>query len=170
MSKTKILLDADVIIHFSVAGKLSFLPAILDEYEHIVLSKVFEELRKTERTCINNMEQTFHNISVHKFAPQGAMLQEYACLLATRGKGESACMAYCKFNKDIIGSSNLKDIHDYCLSNNITYLTTFDFLYFAIQRNKMSIAEARQFVCDVKANGSKLPDKDIATYVSSVVI
>lgn len=169
MGKTKIVLDADVIIHFSKADRLSFLPTILDEYEHIVLSKVFEELRQTERNCIKNMELQFHSVVVCEFAPQGEMMREYAMLLKTRGKGESACMAYCKFNNDVIGSSNLKDIRTYCVANGITY-PTYDFLYFAIQRGKMSVQDAQEFVGNVKANGSKLPDVDIATYVSTAII
>ena len=35
--KTKIVLDADVIIHFIEAGNFSLLPDIFPEYEYIVL-------------------------------------------------------------------------------------------------------------------------------------
>ena len=36
MGKAKIVLDADVLIHFSKAERLSLLPEILPEYEYIV--------------------------------------------------------------------------------------------------------------------------------------
>lgn len=98
------------------------------------------------------------------------MLREYAKLNRLRGKGESACMAYCKYNHDVLGSSNLRDIADYCKENGITYLTTIDFLYFAIKKKVMSIAEAKQFISDVLSKGSKLPDIDIEKFVSQVEI
>lgn len=44
------------------------------------------------------------------------------------GKGESACMAYCKFNHNVIGGSNLRDILNYYKENDIKYLTTLGFL------------------------------------------
>ena len=34
----------------------------------------------------------------------------------------------------MLASSNLKDIKTYCNKNQITYLTTFDFLYHAVKK------------------------------------
>ena len=45
MTKTKIVVDADVIIHFAKADCLSVLPTIFPEYCMVVLSVVFEELK-----------------------------------------------------------------------------------------------------------------------------
>ena len=98
------------------------------------------------------------------------MLREYSLLLRERGKGESACMGYCKYNHDVLGSSNLKDITDYCQANDIVYLTTIDFLYFAIKRNLMSIDEAHAFVRQVQANVSHLPTVDFNTFVCNKLI
>lgn len=42
--KTKILLDADVIIHFFKGGKLSILPRILSDYQFILLDVVKREI------------------------------------------------------------------------------------------------------------------------------
>lgn len=44
MEKVKIVLDADVLIHFAKGDMLSFLPDILPEYEHVILSAVYEEV------------------------------------------------------------------------------------------------------------------------------
>ena len=41
LERVKIVLDADVIIHFSKGGLLSLLPQIFPEYEYIVLDKVY---------------------------------------------------------------------------------------------------------------------------------
>ena len=43
MEKVKIILDADVLLHFAKAGRMSMLPEILPEYEHVVLSTVYDE-------------------------------------------------------------------------------------------------------------------------------
>ena len=42
--KTKVVLDADVINHFSRGGRLSLLPNILPEFQFIVLDIVKKEL------------------------------------------------------------------------------------------------------------------------------
>ncbi|HBN05187.1 MAG TPA: hypothetical protein DD434_05290 [Bacteroidales bacterium] len=66
-------------------------------------------------------------------------------------------MVYCKWNRDIIGSSNLKDIKDYCIQNNIVYLTTFDFLFFAVRKDIISQKQACAFIESVIKKNSKLP-------------
>lgn len=38
------------------------------------------------------------------------MLKEYANLKRNMGKGESACITYCKFNRDVIGSNILQPL------------------------------------------------------------
>lgn len=126
--KLKIVLYADVLIHFAKASRLSELPNFFKEYDHIILDKVYEEL-KSIRNQIDNQVFFLRNIRIKPFNPVGQMAREYAMLTARFGKGESACMAYCKFTSDIIGSSNLKDIRVYCQSNRIVYLTTLDFLH-----------------------------------------
>lgn len=44
MTKTKIILDADVIIHFAKGELLSLLPNIFKEYDYVVLSHVYKEI------------------------------------------------------------------------------------------------------------------------------
>ena len=48
----KIVLDADVIIHFSKGGYLSLLPQIFPDYEYVVLDKVYNELSSV-RCCVS---------------------------------------------------------------------------------------------------------------------
>ena len=169
MAKTKVVLDADVLIHFAKGGMLSVLPSILPEFEHIILKPVYDEI-KTIRSQVDNQVNLLKNISLEDFNPQGEMMREYAVLSSNFGRGESACMAYCKFTHNVIGSSNLKDIKDYCAKEQITYLTTLDFLYYAYKRGKITDAECRQFVSDVTSKGSHLPQFDIASYIPSVDI
>ncbi len=95
-------------------------------------------------------------------------MREYFQLLQKLGKGESACMIYCKDHQDVLGSSNLKDIQKYCSRNNITYLTTLDFLYYAYHRNKLTQQECTTFIQAVNNAGSKLPNIDISQYRCTV--
>jgi hypothetical protein len=172
-TKTKIVLDADVIIHFIKAGKFSLLIDIFPEYEYLILDIVYDEVtvNHATKTQIDNTVLYFSKrISNIKFAPQGASRMEYAKLLRTLGRGESACMVYCRDNQDVLGSSNLRDIKDYCAQHKITYLTTLDFLYYAFIRGKLSKVECDKFIQDVITKGSKLPVIDITTYIPTAEI
>lgn len=170
MSKVKVVLDADVIIHFSKGGYLSILPTILSGYEHIVLDKVYEEIKYNIKTQLDNQINFLKNIKVERYSPKGAEMVEFAQLSRNIGKGESACLAYCRFNKNVIGSSNLSDIQNYCEINQITYLTTLDFLYLAIQKKIMTVAEADTFIQTVIKKDSKLPNISMATFTCNATI
>ena len=90
MERVKIILDADVLIHFSKAGKLSLLPTIFPEYDHTVLCTVYEETISI-RTQIDNQMKFLKNMVLLPFEPTGQMRLEYAKLRTKYGKGESAC-------------------------------------------------------------------------------
>lgn len=167
MERVKIVLDSDVLIHFAKAGRLGMLPTIFPEYDHVVLSTVYDEV-KTLQVQLDNQILYLKNIKKEQFAPTGQMRLEYARLQSQFGAGESACMAFCRFTNNVIGSSNLKDIKDYCVEQRITLLTTMDFLYHAWTRGRMTKAECDEFIQEVRAKGSKLPDISIEKYVPSV--
>ena len=167
----KIVLDSDVIIHFIKAGCFSKLSKILPSYEYIILSQVYDEL-KLHRTQINNQISIFQDLRIEYYTPTGNAMAEFFRLNSTMGKGESACMAYCKEHNDVLGSSNIKDVKLYCEENGITYLTTLDFLYYAYINKVMTQSECNQFIYDVKSKGSKLPKSitDIVQYKCTVSI
>lgn len=169
-AKTKIVLDADVILHFIKGGQFSLLFDIFPEYEYLMLDVVYEEVtvnRQTKTQIDNTLHFMPSRLSCIKFDPKGESRLEYARLRSSLllGKGESACMVYCRDNYDVLGSSNLKDIKDYCSENQITYLTTVDFLYYAFIRKKMTKSDVDDFIKRVVAAGSKLPSVDIECYV-----
>ena len=72
VERVKIVLDADVIIHFSKGGLLSLLPQIFPEYDYIVLDKVYDELT-TVRNQLDNQILYFKNIRKVVFAPTSEM-------------------------------------------------------------------------------------------------
>ena len=170
--KTKIVLDADVIIHFIETGNFSLLPDIFPEYEYIVLDVVYNEVSKNTKTrnLIDNYLRYFSKLRKETFSPKGESMKEYFSLQRRLGKGESACMIYCRDNQDVLGSSNLRDIKEYCSQNSITYLTTLDFLYYAYCKKKMTQQECTEFMQAVNDAGSRLPIIDITLYKCTVQI
>lgn len=169
-TKTKIVLDADVIIHFVKGGRFSLLLDIFPEYQYVILDVVYGEVTVSRmmKIQIDNTLGFFSSRIVKvKFDPKGESRLEYALLRdkLLLGKGESACMVYCRDNRDVLGSSNLKDIKEYCRDNGITYLTTVDFLYYAYIRKKMTKEEVESFIDEVRAKGSNVPIVDIENYI-----
>lgn len=69
MEKVKMVLDADVLIHFSKAGRLSILPDIFPQYKYIILNVVYEEL-KTIQNQIDNQIYFLKNISIENSLQQ----------------------------------------------------------------------------------------------------
>lgn len=171
MKKVKIVLVADIIIHFSKGQMLSILPNIFPKYKYIILDKVYEEIVGSIKKQLDNQISLLKNITLIEFKPYGEEMREYAFLLQNFGKGETASMIYCKWNHDVLASSNLKDIKTYCNKNQITYLTTFDFLYHAVKNKLISQKEACDFINEVLSKGSKLPSvENYKVFVSRVEI
>jgi len=162
-----ILLDTDVISHFISGGQFAILPSIFKN-KKVMLDLVANELRASKkfRNYIDNVIRSGF-IKEINFQGNKEVVLEYAKLIKTFGKGESACMAYCKFNKDILASSNLKDIAKYCENNGITYLTTMDFLAEALKANQLTEQECNEFIRNLKSAGSKLPVDTIADYLQN---
>ena len=167
--KIKVVLDADVINHFSRGGRLSLLPHILPEYQFIVLDIVKNELPMLILADLDKVINRENTIAEEVFGGTGGEKREYFKLTATSGphlgKGESACMVYCRYHNDVVGSSNTKDITDYCNQYGITFLTTNDFLYYAIKRSLITKEDAVAFIQTVRSMGSYPPIVDFDTYI-----
>jgi predicted nucleic acid-binding protein len=163
----KILLDADVIIHFIRGDKLSLLNRIFPN-QLCILDEVFEEVFKGKlRTQVENLIR-FKFITEIETPKTLEYIAEVASIKKNHiniGNGECYCMAYCKLNKDVLASSNLKDIKSYCEENNIQYLTTMDFLYEAYKRGLLGENDCNTFINNVISKGSKLPVKTIQEYI-----
>lgn len=170
--KIQIVLDADVIIHFSQGGYLHLLPKVIPECSFVVLSVVRNELRQETKTVLDNHIFFLKNISLIEYNPVGEERREFAWLTSLSGlclgRGESACMTYARFHHNVVGSSNLRDIKDYCAENGIAYLTTWDFLYYAYKSGLLTKEEISEFVRRVRCSGSILPDNDLDTYYCDV--
>lgn len=109
----KIIVDADVIIHFIKGEQLGILTSVFPNKLYI-LDYVFKEVFSGKsKTQIENLIR-YKCIKELKFDGDINVVTEFAKLKRRFGPGESACMAYCKYHKDVLASSNLKDIKTYC--------------------------------------------------------
>ncbi|MEY5042471.1 MAG: hypothetical protein RLZZ414_2035 [Bacteroidota bacterium] len=162
-----IIIDADVISHFIKANEIYAINSIF-KYDILLLDKVYNELKNNlswQKQIDNLLAQKIlklipfpennPNIKVEYFKIKKQMLM---------GEGESACLAYVKFTQNIIASSNLKDIKQYCIANQITYLTTMDFLCHALQNNIFTLDRCNAFINNVLSNKSRLPVTKMQDY------
>ena len=170
--RVQIVLDADVIIHFSEGGYLHLLPNVLPDCSFVVLSIVRNELRQVTRNELDKQIAFLKNIELVEYNPTGDERREFARLTSLSGlclgKGESACMTYARYHSHVVGSSNLRDISEYCKEYGIAYLTTCDFLFYAYRSGIMNRDEVQSFVEKVRKAGSKLVDIDLDTYTCMV--
>ena len=165
----KIILDADVIIHFIKGECLSLLPQILPNYSYVLLKMVFDrELRDLHRTQIMQQITILKNITMVDWEPKGEALAEFLKLNKKFGLGESLSMVYCKYNNDVLASSNLKDIISYCEENKIVYFTTLDFIYQAFYTKIMTEKECNDFIQTVISKNSILPNISITIYTPTI--
>lgn len=163
--RKKIILDADVIIHFCKGEAIGILPTIFTNKLYVPDIVYQESLSKEYKTEISNLF-SFKLVEELEISSDLFVFKEYNQLKKRFGKGESACMAYCRFHNDVIGSSNLKDIKAYCEENNIIYLTTMDFLAEALRTNRMDEATCDFFIYNVIFKGSRLPYSTIKEFLA----
>ena len=174
MGKTKIVLDADVVIDFIDANHLFDLPRVLPNYDFVILDVVVDkELGKWKSTkdyILKHIEwiKTGSKLSVIHWNPDRETLQIYAELKRTKGMGESACIAYCQTHNDVLASCNLRDTKAYCEENGITYVTFLDLVWYAWQNGVMNEAECDKCIQDAIAAGNKIPNVSISQYIPTI--
>ncbi len=173
ISEEKILVfDADVIIHFIQADHFFTLRNIFPNNKKIILEQVTSELEKNPTTALMlaNMSDFFGFIDVVDFPTNIEMMKEYSHLtspLMDMGRGESACMSYCRFTNDIVVSSNLRDVSAYCKRHKITNLTTMDLVVWAYENGVMTESECDEFIRVVKRKGGLLPHNSLQEHLAT---
>jgi hypothetical protein len=167
MSKI-IIIDTDVVSHFIAADEILSLTKIFPQPIKM-LDKVFDELARYPKK-----QQLVQNLINWKYLevipfPIGeiTIYREYLYIKNKlfKGDGESACMAVARFQENILASSNLKDIGQYCKLHSIDYLTTMDFLCYALKTGFFDETRCDNFITAVLNQGSKLPVKSMKEYV-----
>jgi predicted nucleic acid-binding protein len=167
--KVLILLDADVVIHFFKADKISLLNVLFSG--RLAMLDIVKDELLNNRTVQNVVENLFTFNIVHEMpfpTTSKEIMLEFKRISASpkMGKGESACMAVCKHQQHIIASSNTKDIKPYCEEHQIAYLTTLDILSIAVFKNKLTDVEGQICIDMILANGSKLKSNNLQDFIS----
>ncbi len=164
-----ILIDADVVSHFVTGGEAFVIDKIFPTNKIYILDKVHAELQnwpsKEIRTQISNLLSAKH-IRLMNFPEDDEVIKkEYFWIknMLFKGEGESACLAVARYNKNILASSNLKDIKNYCAMHKIDYLTTMDFLCEALRTKFFTEERCNTFL--TKNAESKLPVKTMKDFV-----
>ena len=156
-----ILIDADVVSHFISAGREELLSKIFPGNQILLLDKVYDELaRFRKRQPVIDRLVREGVLTLMAFPEDNMEIKkEYAYIKKSlfKGDGESACMAVARNNNNIIASSNLRDIRQYCQLHFIDFLATMDFLCAALRNNFLSVEECDEFIKKVIDCGSKLP-------------
>ena len=144
-----------------------------------------EQLRKEQQRLISlqqnlnllrqldNQINIIGNIKEEIFGQSAEQRKEFNRLTSLSGpalgRGESACMVYCRFNHDVVGSSNIADVTSYCEEYGITYLTTNDFLFYGIRRGIITKEQADDFIKEVRSKGSCPQVVDFETYICTKI-
>ncbi|WP_422106804.1 hypothetical protein [Winogradskyella sp.] len=155
-----ILIDCDVFRHLHYLGYLSQVSASLSS-NFIMLDVVEAELTISER---------FVSV-VSKYVEEGVIFKQnmsikdinivtehFNFLSNNVGAGESACMSVARFNDNVIGSSNLSDISRYCFQHQISFLTTLDLLFIAVEGGKLNIGQFNEGVQNLIAGNYRIPN------------
>ena len=177
MEKTNriILADADVVSHFITAGEAESIHLIFPNNPIHLLDKVHAELQKWKSPNVGFVVSDLlkkKRIKLFDFPEDNEEIKkEYFWIkkMLFKGDGESACLAVARFNKNILASSNLKDIKPYCAMHKIDYMTTMDFLCTALATGVYDEARCDAFLQKVIANGGKLPVKNMKGYACRVI-
>jgi predicted nucleic acid-binding protein len=125
--ENKIVLDSDVISSFAWVERFDIVIKLYSP-NIIVLDVVKDELIKVKH-LFNKVKKYIESedielVNIDLNAEEGL---EYGHLLKYSwriGKGEAACMAYCRYHNCILGSNNFADILNYCKEFGIKIKTT----------------------------------------------
>lgn len=173
MRKKVILVDSDVISHFIAADKIDDLERILEPHALMIVDKVYKE--SSYHPFLDNRKQELdewlHNFHIPVITiPDNNwnVKIEYAKLKKENprlGDGERECMAIAKYGREVIASSNFRDVTEYCDANGIEYIGFMDILFIAVKKGIYTLEECNDFIHVITTiNQAKLPVYKIEEY------
>jgi hypothetical protein len=145
-----ILLDCDVISHFIANNALADLPAILAPHPCLVLDFVYDEVAAwpMRLAFLDSVIRT-GQIQRMSFPDDLESNREFARIKSKFpliGDGERACMAVARFHKNIVASSNFRDVAPYCSQFGVLYLGTLDILTIACNKGIYDEQQCDSFI------------------------
>lgn len=157
-----ILLDCDVISHFIASKALNDLPRILVPHQCKVLDTVYSEVAaRPKRLVFLDAIIKTGQIQKMPFPEDFNVNKEFARIKSKNpliGDGERACMAVARFTKDIIATSNFRDVAPYCREFSVLYLGTLDILSLAATKGIYSEQDCDKFIqTAIASNKARFP-------------
>jgi predicted nucleic acid-binding protein len=145
-----ILLDCDVISHFIANASINDLVRIFEPHQCVVLDYVFNEVAARPMR-LAFLQPLIHSGKIKKmdFPEDSEINIEFARIKSKKpiiGDGERACMAVAKFKRNVVASSNYRDIAPYCTEHNIFYLGTLDILTVAVNKGIYDENKCDEFI------------------------
>ena len=171
--KKVILVDADVISHFMATGKIDTLPQILTPHTLYIVEQVYKEASyhpflENRKEELDNWMNRYHIQKLPFPKTNRNIMLEYYRLKKESprfGEGERACMAIARFDKEVIASSNFRDVATYCQEHDIEYIGVMDILTIAMRKGIFDEMECNKFIHDaIVINEAKFPVSEIGTY------
>lgn len=145
-----VLLDCDVISHFIANAAINDLPVILAPHTCVVLENVYAEVEARPRRLAFLQPLILSGAIRRMDFPEDIEInKEFARIKGQKpiiGDGERACMAVARFKKNVVASSNFRDIAPYCTEHNIMYLGTLDILSIAVTKGIYDENKCDQFI------------------------
>ena len=174
MGKYKIILvDSDVISHFIAVGMIDRLDEILapnllflveDVYKEVIRHPLDSDRKNKVDSWIANKRITkipfpFNNEKVREEFYR--IKKAYPML----DYGERACMAMARFGREVIASSNFKDIKQYAENYGVEYIGCVDILFIALHKAVFTLEQCNRFIADAtRINHARFPVRKIEDY------
>lgn len=171
-----ILVDADVVSHFITAGEAESIHLIFPNNPIHLLDKVHAELQRWKNAnigfVVSDLLKKRRIVLINFPEDNEEIKKEYFWIkkMQFKGDGESACLAVARYSKNILASSNLKDIKNYCITHKMDYLTTMDFLCAALATGVFTRERCDAFLTTVINAGGKLPLKSMEQYTCREIV
>ena len=177
--KKVILVDTDVLSHFIATGKIDYLSQILSPHTIFIVEQVYEEASyhpffEDRKQDLDKWMKLF-GIQKIPFPSSNKLIRlEYYRLKKESprfGNGERACMAIARYNKEVIASSNFRDVANYCKEYDIEYIGVLDILLIAIRKGIFDINTCNKFIHDaIIINEAKFPINNIEEYKTDLYL
>lgn len=178
MSRAKVILvDADVISHFIATGHIYDLNDILSPHHLLVVEHVYREAtyhpwNKNRKKEVDKWLKNSKTEEIKFPYMNNNIKEEFFRLKRDNqllGDGECACMAMAKFGKEVIASSNFRDVATYCDANDIEYIGVMDILQIAQNKGFWTVDQCNAFIQDAKTiNQARFPVSRIEDYQSRI--
>lgn len=168
LEEPPLVVDTDFLSSFAWVKRLDIIETLFPK-QMVLLEEVKVELSRVPHLSIqiddcitrNTMSLTYMTAD----SPEAIELVKYLDS-GKYGPGESACMAYLRYNPGTMGSNNTIDVIDYCRDNNKKLICTGHCLCFALDSGIVKFEECESLWAQMISKRRFLPTKTFGEFNS----